>query len=285
MIMAALYEQGMEVFSNASLMFGQRIDAEDVFMMADKVPDNAGLYIDEPHMLADRYAEQSVRNRVLSNGMSMLREKGVRFVMSSVHEDRVAFSLKSGVESLNYPRRFHPSTRPKFPPWCYIRCTLIGPNPFQVRRLSDERDIPRPQGRTPKVDRAPLSPLSVYQAAKLIDSWQKPDVLAGINTTAAALKDSSANNDIEAEFEDQLAKEKALLDAIGRAFSARVEFGHRKRIEMPKLIRIAREHGYTGSDKDAREALKARVSLDSQYKVHYDELKSLFHFPDGFFNT
>ena len=149
---------------------------------------NSVLWIDEPHLLADVYGEPSIRQRTLSNGFSLLRKMGVRVIFSTVHEERTARSLKAHIQTMVYPRRYRPATKPKFPPWCYLRLTLIGPNPFAGRRLSDEWGIPRPQGDCRVVERPPIPPLDIYETAKLIDSWEKPDILEGIRTSAQDIK-------------------------------------------------------------------------------------------------
>ena len=89
---------------------------------------------------------------------------------------------------------------------------------------------------------------------------------------------------MEEQYTQELAKERELLDAIARAFTARADFGKAKRIDSTRLIRIARDHGYKGIDKEARNALKARVGFDSMYKVVTADLRNLFHFPNGFFD-
>ena len=155
---ATVYEQGLEVFSSASLLFGYRIDPLDVFTMAENLPDNCYVFLDEVHGLADRYTEHSTRQRTLANSLALLRKKGIRLVMASVHEDRVAFSLESQVHTLIYPRKYQPRRRKNqryFPDWCYIMCTHLGPNPFEGKRLSDQWEIPRPGGKCRHADTSP----------------------------------------------------------------------------------------------------------------------------------
>ena len=79
-MLATLYELGLEVFSSASLLFGYRIDPLDVFTMAESLPDNCGVFLDEVHGLSDRYAEHSTRQRTLANSLALLRKKGIRLV-------------------------------------------------------------------------------------------------------------------------------------------------------------------------------------------------------------
>ena len=282
MMGAIAYEQGMEVFSSASFLFGYRIDPVQIYTFAEAVPDNSFMFIDEAHILADRYAEQSTRNRTLASCISLLRKKGIRLVLASVQEDRIAWSLKGEVQTLIYPRTYRPRVRrPKFPPWCYIRATMIGPNPYQGRKMSDQWDIPRPQGPTRKVEKPPVKPLYIYQAAKLSDTWAKPNILDGINTTADAIKSgATSQQQTQTEFEqkgwDYL---HAIASAINRGFNidsmAKGRAGTRS-IEHKMLTRVAREHGWEGTDKEALAILKERVGLNSQYKVIVEDFMKLF---------
>ena len=46
----------------------------------------------------------------------------------------------------------------RFPPWCYVRCSLIGPQPFQSGRLGDEYDVPRQLGISRRREMPPIPP-------------------------------------------------------------------------------------------------------------------------------
>ena len=107
---------GMTVYSTASYLFGQRINAVNAFRFAEDLDDKSFVFIDEAHSPADRYAEMSVRNRSLSNSFALIRKKGIIVVMASVHEGRVAPSMKSTIDSLIYPRTYRPRRRMRFPP-------------------------------------------------------------------------------------------------------------------------------------------------------------------------
>ena len=158
MMGAAARAAGMEVYSTASFLFGKRIETVNVFRFAEELEDKSLLFIDEAHSLADRYAETSVRNRSLSNSLALIRKKGIILVLASVHEGRVAPSLKAPIDTLLYPRPHHPRGRLIFPPWCYVRCSLIGPQPFQTGRLGDEYDVPRQLGRPRRREMPPIPP-------------------------------------------------------------------------------------------------------------------------------
>ena len=42
------------------------------------------------------------------------------------------------------------------------------------------------------IERGAIEPLMLYNAAKLTDTWQKPHIMDGINTTAEKIKASAA---------------------------------------------------------------------------------------------
>ena len=223
-IMAAqLYAQGVDVFSSASLLFGFRIDPLDVFTLAESLPDNCFVFLDEVHGLADRYAEHSTRQRTLSNSLALLRKKGIRLVMASVHEERTAFSLKGQVQYIFYPRSYRPRSLSRhgkkafrrYPKWCHVFMSRLGPNPFEGKRLSDQWEIPRTAGKCRRIDMRPLAPRALWEAAKLTDSWAKPSIAQGISTTAEAvrnrLEEGAGDQDEQAQYEREKQKFLELL--------------------------------------------------------------------------
>lgn len=276
--------QGMEVFSNASFLFGTRITAEEVFTFAESLPDNCFIFLDEAHTLVDRYSEQSLRNRTLANSLSLLRKKGCRMVLASVHEETVAMSLKSNVQSLVIPRKYRPSGRPKFPPWCYVRTILIGPDPFRGRRLSDSWGVPRPRGPTRKITRPPIEPLMLYEAAKLIDTWEKPSILAGINTTADKIREQggqTTQQKIEARLEEVNVNRQSFLAALATDMSAGNVYSEQKTVDWRVIALAAQRGGFIGDDKAAKEVMKLIPGLmNTRYAVRIEILETFFGRPD-----
>ena len=177
------YAQGMDVFSTASFLFGHRIEAMDIFTMADSLPENCVIFVDEAHSVADRYSENSARNRTLGSSIALLRKNGVRLILASVAEHAVAQSIKSEIDTLVYPATYNPRKGHQYPPWCYIYANLIGPQPFRGRREADHHGIKRFGGDV-KVTRRVLPPMLLYEAAKVMDTWAKPDIAAGLLTSA-----------------------------------------------------------------------------------------------------
>ena len=285
---APYYEQGMEVFSSASFLFGHRIDPVQIYTFAEAIPDNSFLFIDEAHILADAMAESSTRNRTLANCVSLLRKKGIRLVIASVHEHRVAWSLKGEADVIIYPYRYTPNVvRPAFPPWCYVLSFAIGPKPFSGSRLGDRYDIPRRGGKTRKVMRPPFHPKALFEMGKLIDTWDKPDILAGINTTAdmirgvgsdaADLAEAVADDQLYVQFMTALASaidDENYVEDIGREV---LEHG-KGSVSWQRLHFAATRHGWQGQDKLTRRILQARFDLTTTYRVRRSALREAFAF-------
>ena len=272
---------GMQVYHTASFLFGIRISSTNAFRFAEDLEDKSLVFIDEAHSLADRYSEMSVRNRSLSNSLALIRKKGIILVIASVHESRVAMSLKGPIDTLIYPRPYKPLGVPRFPPWCYIRCSLIGPAPFQSGRLGDDYDVPRRLGRPRKKESPPISPLTIYNAAKLMDSWEKPDILAGIQTTAAEIKTSQRG--AESPEERQTAQQKEdqasmmrFYQGLAQALNAGYKVPEAKNLEWKLVLNIARQGGWVGEDKEGLAVLRVTVPLTSQYRVPRADLMKHF---------
>ena len=279
---AKLYEQGMDVFSSASLLFGYRIDPVDVFTFAESLPDNCFVFLDEVHGLADRYAEHSTRQRTLSNSLALLRKKGIRLVMASVHEGRVAFSLTGHVQSLFYPRQYRPKFKKKqrrFPKWCYMRYSILGPNPFEGKRMADEWDIPRTGGKCRRVDRPPIAARKIWEAAKLMDTWEKPSIAQGITTTAAdvhkRLTEGVGQTDGQAQYEQDREDFFDLLRFVATAINAQ-DLEDAKSYHWKRLLNVARACGWRGEDKRGRELLRDHLGLNSQYQAKKEALFRYF---------
>lgn len=281
MLGARQYELGMEVFSTTSFLFGRRIDPVDVYTLAESVPDHSFIFIDEAHALSDRYGENSIRQRTLSNSMAMLRKKGCFVVLASVHEERVAFSLKGLCSSIIYLVRYTPAARRRgkrmpFPPWCYVRPVLVGPNPFEGKRIADMWGLPRAQGTTRRVNRRPVNPWALYEAAKVIDTWQKPGIADGILTKADDIKSRVAGDD-ENTSSNLQERASEYLGAVANAINAGYDMeAERPSMEHARLSELARAHGWSGENKEGIAILKAYVGLNSQYKVSIDKLMARF---------
>ena len=177
------YSQGQLVFSTASFLFGYRIDALDIFTMAETLPNNCVVFIDEAHSVADRYSENSARNRTLAASVALLRKKGIRLIFASVHEHAVAMTIKSEVDTLVYPHEMKKPAGAPYPSWCWVKTYLIGPQPFRGRREADRWNIARFGGDVKRRTR-PMPPSLMWEACKLMDTFAMPDIAAGLMTSA-----------------------------------------------------------------------------------------------------
>ena len=275
------YSQGMEVFSTASFLFGRRIEAMDVFTMAESLPSNCVIFIDEAHSVADRYSENASRNRTLASSIALLRKNGIRLIWASVHEHAVAMSIKSEIDTLVYPATYRPADgKYAFPPWCYIYVNLIGPQPFRGRREADNWNIERFGGAVRKV-RYPMPPAILYEAAKLMDSWAKPDIAAGLMISAADVKTRLEKNDVAVsaaqwfeKFQDLL---KALVPVIrsGWAPTKRVHF----RAIIGELSKLGEPINLT--DEEIREICRMYLSADASGHVLPREIFKHFNVSRG----
>ena len=206
------YAQGMEVFSTASLLFGHRIDAMDVFTMAESLPANCTVFVDEAHSVADRYSENATRNRTLASSIALLRKNGVRLIFASVHEHAVAMSIKSELDTLIYPALYSPKEL-NYPPWCYVKTHLIGPQPFRGRREADNWEIRRFGGDVKKRTIF-MPPHLLFEAAKVMDTFAKPDIAAGIMTSAADVRQRLEQREEEVDAEVWQRKQNVLLQQL-----------------------------------------------------------------------
>ena len=272
---------GMTVYSTASYLFGQRINAVNAFRFAEDLEDKSFVFIDEAHSPADRYAEMSVRNRSLSNSFALIRKKGIIVVMASVHEGRVAPSMKSTIDSLHLspdlpaqeadalsPLVLHPVQHHRAP------AIPVGAVGRRVRRAPADSK-PAPTG-----DAAP-PPLVIYEAAKLMDSWEKPNILAGIQTSAAKIKDSQQREEgTPQEQQQQMGKRQERIleffSGVAKALNSGYKFPETTNLEWKLVVNVARQFGWVGEDKEALDIIKTVLGLTSQYKVNREAMLRQF---------
>ncbi len=80
-------------------------------------------------------------------------------------------------------------------------------------------------GKPRRRELSPLPPLMIYQAAQLMDSFEKLNILAGIMTSAAEIKEgqktfASPEEKQQAQMDEQHAKVMRLFSAIAKALNA-----------------------------------------------------------------
>ena len=271
------YSQGMEVFSTASFLFGRRIEAMDVFTMAESLPPNCVVFIDEAHSVADRYSENASRNRTLASSIALLRKNGIRLIWASVHEHAVAMSIKSEIDTLVYPATYWPSDgKYAYPPWCYVYVNLIGPQPFRGRREADNWNIERFGGAVKKTRRA-MPPGLLYEAAKLMDSWAKPDIAAGLMVSAADVRNRLEKNDDAVAASEWRDKFEVLLRALVPAI--RSGWNPTKRVHWRAILGelSKQKEPFKLTDEELREVCRMYLSSDASGHMMPQEIFKNFN--------
>ena len=95
--------QGRVVISNVSLLFGYRVDAMSIYLLATRAPRGAVLVIDELHALLNRYGEMSHKNRAVISGLAGGRKKQLIIIGGSQQESQISPSFKGEVDYFLYP--------------------------------------------------------------------------------------------------------------------------------------------------------------------------------------
>ena len=269
------YAQGMEVFSTASFLFGQRIDAMDVFTMAESLPTNCVVFVDEAHSVADRYSENASRNRTLASSIALLRKNGVRLIFASVHEHAVAMTIKSEIDTLVYPTIYTPAN-PKYPSYCYVYLNLIGPQPFRGRREADNWGIQRFGGDV-RLQRKVMPPHLIYEACKVMDTWAKADIAAGLMTTAADIRERLEKNDDKPLFDKEL-EQKFLADLIP---AIRGGWRPETRVPWDTVASQVQQYGSEFDDATVRKLCKRLFAMDGQGMIKPQNIFDKFNIQKG----
>ena len=130
----------------------------------------------------------------------------------------------------------------------------------------------------------------LYNAAKLTDTWQKPNIMDGINTTADMIKSGAAENPANS---DQVLNESVAMfqqflgclpeaissdfdEAIGVDALVDAKKSGRGNIQWKRLAYIAKQHGWPMDDKDTLWLMKERLTMNSQYQVNLADLAKWF---------
>ena len=71
-----------------------------------------------------------------------------------------------------------------------------------------------------------------------------------------------------------------LMRYLAISINAGFEVGRRKTIEWKALVNAAREHGWTGTDKEGRTLLRDFIGFNAQYKVDVEDPMRWFR-PQG----
>ena len=130
----------------------------------------------------------------------------------------------------------------------------------------------------------PPPPLVIYEAAKLMDSWEKPNILAGIQTTAAKIKNEQQRQEgipQEQQMDQQQMgkRQERILEFFGgvaKALNSGYKFPESKHLEWKLVVNVARQFGWVGEDKEALDIIKTVLGLTSQYRVNREAMLRQF---------
>ena len=274
MYAVTMYEAGYQVASNASLMYGYRISAEDVYTYAEALEPQTVVVVDEAHSLADIYGENSQRQRTLAASTALMGKNGNHVLLCSAHANRVALSIAGEAKSLIFPEQTRRHFR-YYPSWCHMGSNVISPYPLQSRRLESQFGL----GRPPKKRRGPyIHPALAYAASRVYDSFDRPALAGGMFTEAKdirqRLKDHGANGDGPQEDRGTIAA--AFFEAIAIAESNGAGLRDGGPAHWRRMMAAARSAGWEGSDDEARWLLRDTIGLSQAGKVRQRDLKTLF---------
>ena len=129
----------------------------------------------------------------------------------------------------------------------------------------------------------PPPPLVIYEAAKLMDSWEKPKIPAGIQTSAAKIKDSQQREEgtpqeqqQQQQMEQQQKKIMGFFGGVAKALNSGYKFPESKHLEWKLVVNVARQFGWVGEDKEALDIIKTVLGLTSQYRVNREAMLRQF---------
>ena len=114
-----------------------------------------------------------------------------------------------------------------------------------------------------------------------MDSWEKPNVLAGIQTSAAEIKSGQREFATPEERQDTQMKEEqarmmAFCTGLAKAFNAGHKFPEARNLEWKMVVNIARQGEWIGEDRERLAVLNATVVLTNQYRAPGAELMKHF---------
>ena len=128
----------------------------------------------------------------------------------------------------------------------------------------------------------PPPPLVIYEAAKLMDSWEKPNIPAGIQTTAAKIRNEQQEEEgtpqeqQQQQMDQQQKKVMAFFGGVAKALNSGYKFPETTNLEWKLVVNVARQFGWVGEDKEALDIIKTVLGLTSQYKVNREAMLRQF---------
>ena len=143
MLAALVYASGYRVVHNASLLFAWRVDDMDIIRLGETTEVNMMAVIDELHIHSNRYAQNTLRQRTSVEGLAGLRKNLSPVLGMSQQEHQIAHDWRAEVDAVFYPSRSTPpeSQRGSYPPWCWRRIDVAGPQPWRGKMMGEQLGI------------------------------------------------------------------------------------------------------------------------------------------------
>ena len=257
---------GYEVYSTASLLTGRRVPVIDSLTFAESLPKKAVIFTDEAHTVVDRSADGSYRNRGYGDSTALMRKNKHLILLASMHELRVSPLVKDNVKWLVRPEEAYPANgRYELPPFCYRYNRIAGPYAWRGKTRMEQLGFPRPGGKLKVRTKTVPAPL-LYEASKLMNTEDTPDLLAAMNLDAEAMrrqKEGGGGKDPEDD----------IMDSLVVAWND----GWRplgKSVDWARVWRVAKKYGCTVEKKQAHIIFKETLDLTTTGRIQVAQLHS-----------
>ena len=150
----AYYACGWEVYHAGSLLFGRMLQGTEVYTFPQQVEECIVVYFDEPQVWFESNVPQTIANRSVRQVVTTLRKMRCKMIFSTADEGGLLPIFRRETRTVYYPDRYYPGQqqrsrldleeeprRLRYPPWCYVQLTPIGPHPWRRYTLADEYGV------------------------------------------------------------------------------------------------------------------------------------------------
>ena len=259
---------GYQVYSTNSFLFGERVAPITSLAFSQSLPLKSIQFTDEAHTIADASADGAYRNRAASDSVALMRKDKIFLLLASVHERRVSSLLRDDAKWLIRPETMRDGTgRRAFPPWCYIQYRVAGPYPWRGRTRMEELGQPRTSGPL-TVELVDLPPMIHYVASMLMDSWDKPELLAAMELDADRMRRHTRGIEQTPELQIASALESAINEGDWRPDG---------QVHWRYVATLAGDHGCDLSARQIREVLQGRLrTMNTTGRLQSEELLEVF---------
>ena len=212
-VAVAYYWAGWEVCHAGSLLFGRRLEGTEVYTFPQQLEDCSLVYLDEPQVWFESYVPQTLANRSVSQVVTTLRKLRCKLLFSTAAEQNMLPIFRTETEMVYYPDQYYPNQarrsrlapdpgppKLRYPPWCYIQLTPVGPYPWRRHTLADAHNVYGPRAAARRQRSIKIAPSENWFAAKLYDSFERVQVAAGMRMTGAKMRDAMDEIDARQEY-------------------------------------------------------------------------------------